>query len=565
MLETLRQRGPDDEGLARFPRCLLGHTRLSIIDLSSGHQPMKDDQQDVVIVFNGEIYNYLQLKKELETRGHRFHTTSDTEVILKAYETFGEDCVTHLDGMFAFAIWDCGRESLFLARDRFGKKPLYYAFDKQGNLLFASEIKTLFSSGRIRGELDYGAMDNYLALRYVLPDRTIYRNVFTLLPGECATFRDGRLSKRVYWRLERRPLKITYDEAKEEVRRLFTEAVRKRLVGDVEVGSFLSGGIDSTLVTAYAQQLSSHPLKTFALRYGDHINELPYAEAASRRIGTDHQTLLAGEDDMESLERSLAYYDEPHAESSDFPQSLLSECASRKVKVALSGDGADEVFMGYPRYWNFNRLPPHARPPDPFVSFIREITIFWPEERRKLWGANGSCVTQFLDPGMLRRESNPIARINSFDLTTHLQGQYIIKIDRMSMMHSLEVRSPLLDYQLAEFAFGLPMEYKRDGNNGGKRMLKELLAEIMPAGFVSRKKQGFGAPLLRWLKSERMAKYVRATISEKACLHEFLEKQEVNRVISRFYVNGDHTYNRKVWSLLCLELWLRTHHGHIAC
>src|SRR5487761_1978019 len=249
MLASLSKRGPDDHGTLVFPLCTLGQTRLSIIDLSGGHQPMRDNTRAMAITFNGEIYNYKELKRELEARGHAFSTNSDTEVILKTYQEYGVDCPKYLDGMFAFAIWDEERQSLFMARDRFGKKPLYYAHDTDGNLMIASEIKALFASGRIKGEIDPGALDNYLALMYVPPTRTIYKNVFTLLPAEHAVYKDGTLTKNTYWQLEYNPIQISYDDAKEEVRQLFTEAVKKRLVADVEIGSFLSGGVDSTLVT----------------------------------------------------------------------------------------------------------------------------------------------------------------------------------------------------------------------------------------------------------------------------------------------------------------------------
>jgi asparagine synthase (glutamine-hydrolysing) len=563
MLHALSRRGPDDSGVVHFSKCLLGHTRLSIIDLTSGHQPMRDVEKEIVIVLNGEIYNYRELKKQLEKQGYRFRTTSDTEVVLKAYQAYGEACVSHLDGMFAFAIWDNEKESLFLARDRFGKKPLYFTYDRQGNLLFASEIGAIFASGGIQGEIDLGAVDNYLVLRYVLPGRTIYKNIFTLAPAECAVYRNGRLSRHTYWHLRHEPLKITYNEAKEEVRRLFTEAVRKRLVGDVEIGCFLSGGVDSTLVTAYAQEFTKRPLKTFALRYGDYINELPYAEEASRKIRTDHYTVQAGENHTESLEQSLAYFDEPHAESSDFPQSRLSKSAASKVKVALSGDGADEVFMGYPRYWNHSDSPHGARVPDLVGEFIQNISIFGLNDREKLWGPNKKYAERFFVQNLLQENIDPVIKINRFDITTHLEGQYITKIDRMSMMHSLEVRSPFLDYRLAEFAFGLPLEYKKDGINDGKRLLKDLLREIMPSEFVNRKKQGFVAPLKQWLRSEKMAELVYGAISEKAHIHEFLQKEEINRVVANFYINDDDRYHRKVWSLLCLELWFKAHHTYI--
>ena len=464
VLTSLSKRGPDDNGFLTFPYCALGHTRLSIIDLSPlGHQPMRDSARAMAITFNGEIYNYKELKKELEAKGYSFSTHSDTEVILKAYQEYGVDCPKYLDGMFAFAIWDEQKQELFMARDRFGKKPLYYAYDAEGNLLIASEIKALFASGRIKGEIDPGALDNYLALMYVPPTRTIYKNVFTLLPAEYAVYKDGSLTKKKYWALEYNPITISYGDAKEEVRRLFTEAVQKRLVADVEIGSFLSGGVDSTLVTAYAQKFTDRPLKTFALGYGDYRNELPYAEQAAKQIGTDHYTLQATEDGIDALKASLAYFDEPHADSSDFPQSLLSQFAASKVKVALSGDGADELFMGYgwyQKHWNLSLRKDTFTKLflNPFQGYVRNISVFTENERKNLWGGNASAVERFVRPEIGQSGLDSITKINTFDLTTYLPGQLLNKVDRMGMMHSLEVRSPFLDHQLAEFVYNLPLE-----------------------------------------------------------------------------------------------------------
>ena len=256
-LFSLSQRGPDDKGTLNFPKCVLGQTRLSIIDLSGGHQPMRDNKRDMAITFNGEIYNYRELKKELEGKGHSFSTNSDTEVILKCYLEYGDDCPKYLDGMFAFAIWDEEKQELFVARDRFGKKPLYYAFDKDGNIIVASEIKAIFASGLIKGEVDYGAIDNYLALMYIPPDKTVYKNISVLPPAHTGTYKNGGMEKQKYWELIYKPINVSYDEAKKEIKKLFTEAVKKRLVADVEIGSFLSGGVDSTLASYERRMFSA--------------------------------------------------------------------------------------------------------------------------------------------------------------------------------------------------------------------------------------------------------------------------------------------------------------------
>jgi asparagine synthase (glutamine-hydrolysing) len=449
-----------------------------------------------------------------------------------------------------------------MARDRFGKKPIYYAFDGLGNIIVASEIKALFSSGLIKGEIDLEAIDNYLALMYIPPWKTVYKNIFTLSPGECALYKDGKLEKQKYWELAFKPLQIGYSEAKEEVRRLLIEAVKKRMVADVEIGSFLSGGVDSTLVSMYAQQENSRPLKTFSLGYGDYRNELPYAETASKKIGTEHYTLQANEDLIHVLESSLSYFDEPHADSSDFPQSLLSQFAAKKVKVALSGDGADELFMGYGWYqkhmhlsWKVDTFEKMFL--NPFQGYIRNISIFSPQERKKLWGKN-TYVKGFVPPEVMRKDFDSIEKINLYDLTTYLPGQLLTKIDRMSMMHSLEVRSPFLDHHLAEFVYNLPVEYKMD-KNGNKIILKDILSEHMPKDFVYRKKQGFGAPIEEWLDTTQFKKLVFEKLGDKALIYNFFRKEAVQDIINSFYSGKKRAVYYKIWILLCLELWMESH------
>ncbi len=571
MLLSLSHRGPDDHGVLKFPTCTLGQTRLSIIDLVGGHQPMRDNKKNIAITFNGEIYNYQELKKDLSEKGHIFSTNSDTEVILKSYIEYGNECPKYLDGMFAFAIWDEEKQTLFMARDRFGKKPLYYAFDTDGNLMVASEIKALLSSGKLKGEINPEVIDNYLALMYVPPTKTIYKNIFTLGPSERATYKNDTFTKSKYWQLEYKPMEISYDDAKRELKRLFLEAVKKRMVADVEIGSFLSGGVDSTLVTAYAQKFTDKPIKTFSLGYGDHINELPFAEEASKKIGTDHYTLQANEDLLDALKKSIAYFDEPHADSSDFPQSLLSEFASSKVKVALSGDGADELFMGYGWYQKHLNLSLRKHTIEklflnPFQGYIKNISIFSENERKELWGKNSKNVNNFIISDIRKSKLNSISKINLFDLTTYLPGQLLTKVDQMSMMYGLEVRSPFLDYKLAEFVYNLPTEFKMNkGEN--KIILKDILSEIMPKEFVYRRKQGFGAPVKEWLRTPKMENLIKKEFGDEAHIYKFFNKKALKKIINRFYGNGkfgekiDDSVYYKIWVLLCLELWFKSHKG----
>ncbi len=564
MLASLSKRGPDDHGVLEFPNCILGQTRLSIIDLASGHQPMRDNKHDVAISFNGEIYNYKELRSELESKGHIFSTKSDTEVILKAYTEYGNNCVDHLDGMFTFAIWDEEDQQLFMARDQFGKKPFYYAFDDNKNLLVASEIKTLFASGQIKGEINPSALDHYLKFMYVPPQETIYKNIHTLAPAHAAIFRDGYLKIWRYWSLKHKPIDIGYDEAKIKIKELFKKAVQKRMVADVEISSLLSGGVDSTLVTAYAQKEMDRPIKTFTVGYGDYTNELPFAEEASRAIGTDHYALQVNGEFTDELVRVMSYFDEPHADSSDFAQHMISRFAGEKVKVVLTGDGADELFMGYGWYWRQFNLSSRYHTiekffTEPFKAHLNHISIFSDRERARLWRSSFHPApfvlpTEFKDSSLSSTE-----KINLFDLNVYLPGQLLTKIDRMSMMNSVEVRSPFLDTDLAEFVFNLPVEYKMN-KNGGKIILKDILEEIMPHKFVHRRKQGFGAPVKMWLKEPAFKKLTRDTLlTPNAQIYRWLKEDVVRNMLEKFYDKKDDAYHYKIWVILCLELWLQSH------
>jgi asparagine synthase (glutamine-hydrolysing) len=565
VMSVLSKRGPDGHGMQSFGTCTFAHTRLSIVDLAGGAQPMTDPENRTAITFNGEIYNYKELRAELEAKGHRFSTRSDTEVILKAYAEFGESCVDHLDGQFAFGIWDEKTQSLFLARDRFGKKPLYYANRPDGNFVFSSEIKGLVAAG-VEPKLDPAGIDAYLALMYIPPWRTAYVNVHTILPGHLGTYTNSELKTRQYWKLTPSVLDISYDDAKDEVRRLLTDAVRKRMVADVEVGSFLSGGVDSTLISAYAQQFMAHPLKTFALGYGDAINELPYAAEAAKKIGTDHYTLQASDELMPELRKVLAYFDEPHGDSADIAQHLVSELAGTKVKVALSGDGGDELFMGYGWYSSYFNRPKlitlkNALLTNQFAEHMKNVMVF-PEHARDQLFTEKVPQRSALDTLIREYPGNGVGKINIYDLTTYLPGQLLSKVDQMSMMHSVEVRSPLLDHHLAEFVYSLPTEYKMN-KSMGKIVLKDLLREIMPDSFVDRRKQGFGAPVRVWLSTKEMEAYVRTLFGRDARVYAFLRYDAVQKVIDSAYHGNHAKYMYRVWVLLCLEMWLREHESFI--
>lgn len=566
-LGTLCHRGPDGSHTLSLLSCTLAQARLAIIDLSTGDQPMVDAENGNAITFNGEIYNYKELRAELETLGHAFVTQSDTEVILKAYAQYGENCPKHLDGMFAIVLWDKAKDTVFVARDRFGKKPLYYAQTPEGAIAFASEIKALFPLG-IKGEVDPAALDNYLQLMYVPPWKSIYKNIHVVAPAQCGFLAGGELSLHTYWKMPDAPSSDTYEKARARITELFDEACRKRMIADVEVGALLSGGVDSTLVCAYASKYASHPLKTFSVGYEGATNELPYAEQASKAIGTEHYTLNATGDLFDELKAVIAYMDEPHADSSNFPQHLVSELAGSKVKVALSGDGADEIFLGYGwywRYWNTRKIVRlrNALFSSPFKEYLKSLSIFKGAERAQLWKDASSCNEDIIAPQVLTAPGNGIKKINRFDLTTYLPGQLLSKVDQTGMMHSLEVRSPFLDHHLAEYVYNLPETYKTDKHQG-KIILKDILTDLMPKEFVYRRKQGFGAPVRDWLKSEKLHAQVKAYLGANARIYQYLRKEYVDDLLAEFYERKDEGRFYQIWSLLCLELWFQAHHQNHA-
>ncbi len=577
MLGTLSKRGPNDKGTLTFPSCILGQTRLSIIDLSGGHQPMPDNKRDMAITFNGEIYNYRELKKELEARGYTFSTNSDTEVILKAYQEYGDECPKHLDGMFAFAIWDNEKDELFIARDRFGKKPLYYAFDDEQNLIIASEIKAIFASGQIKGIVDFEAIDNYLHLLYIPPCKTVYKNIFPLLPAHTAVYKNKNLTTKRYWEIPYSSIEISEEEAIKKTRELLDKAVKKRMIADVEIGAFLSGGVDSSIITYLANQHTEKPIKSFSAGFENHINELPFAREAAQVAKTDHHELQMNVDLANTLKKVCSYFDEPFADSSNIPQFLISEFASKKVKVVLSGDGADELFLGYGWYWKqfitggkervkrllkrqnirqlftFNALGDH-------INYIAHINRF---ERFLLWKQKRNANALFRTFFNRSERLPPIEQIEIFDLNMFLPGDILTKVDRCSMMTSLEVRSPFLDHELVEFVFNLPLEYKTSKRDG-KLILKKAYREIFGDKFLNRRKQGFSAPVQEWLKRDDFKKLIYTSFIENdAEVYNFMNKWYIQKMIQRFYEKNDLYHYYRLWVLLCLELWIASHKQYI--
>lgn len=552
MLQKLERRGPDGKGEKLFSDCWLGHRRLAIVDLEDGSQPMSDGE--LAVTFNGEIYNYKELRFQLEVEGIKFWTKSDTEVILKAYRKWGKECPKYLDGMFAFAIWDDKEKEIFLARDRFGKKPLYYFFDGSA-ILIASEIKSLIASGVLSPQIDYSSIDDYLRLMYVPSNKSIYKNIHQIPPAHCGTFKNGKILTERYWGIIHNPIDISYYDAKAEIHRILSRAVKKRLINsDVEVGAFLSGGLDSSLVALLAAKELNHSLKVFSVSY-NHINEISFARQVSDEIGSEISIVNVDEASIGELGEVISYFDEPHADTSDFPQHLVSKLAAKKVKVVLSGDGSDELFLGY--NWHLNKNFNNYS--DLSYERLNSICAFSKSLRKDLWISRDVVDNThgFLDKEIYEDSFSPIELVTAFDLTSHLPGQILTKVDRAGMMHGLEVRSPFLDTELVQFVFNLPYEFKVNGITQ-KYILRDILSEYMPKDFAFRRKQGFGAPIKQWLNDSNIKTFIYSKLGPKARIRSIFLGKEIDRYLSDYYKNKDSDIRspQRLWVLLCLEIWL---------
>lgn len=589
MVAALRHRGPDTQSHRRAAGAVLGHARLSIIDLSGGDQPMADEAQHRWIVFNGEIYNYRELREELIRLGHRFRTQSDTEVILAAHGAWGAACLDRFRGMFAFAIWDQRERRLFAARDIFGEKPLYYARAADGALLLASEIKSIIASGRIDPRIDAAAVDDYLRLGYVPPDRTIYENIHTLPPGHYLEWGGtGAPRSSCYWEpvFDSRP--IALDEAGERLRGLLGQAVRRQMVADVPVGAFLSGGHDSSTVVALMARQATQPVKTFAVGFGEWINELPYARAVADLYQTEHHEIDLGTPPVaELLERMAEVYDEPFMDPSHVPTFLISEYARRYVKVVLTGDGADELFGGYAWYplfaastqvsgsllpWLVSRsvsrllkdrvdgLARYSRAQsltrrwaDPWERYVCYRAGFNDERRAALWGGRGpmrsASPSDYYQPNARARGMD---RVLHFDLMSFLPGDILVKVDRAAMAHGLETRAPFLDRDVVEFALSLPSALKVTPDQT-KVLFKSALNRLWPEELRHRGKQGFAAPYQKWLGRRDVQALTRRVFRPGSALRELLPGIPLRMHEQRSY---------DVWSLLALGLWLERRQAH---
>jgi asparagine synthase (glutamine-hydrolysing) len=604
MNDSIAHRGPDGDGFLLEPGIGLGHRRLAIIDVAGGKQPLYNETGDVGIVFNGEIYNYRETMAELMRLGHRFKTHSDTEVIVHGWEEWGPAVLRRLRGMFVFALWDRRRQTLFMARDRLGKKPLYYALLPDGQLVFASEMRAMLCHPGIERRIDPAAVDGYFALGYVPEPGTIYQGIRKLPAAHSLTIERGSQVPEPsrYWTLRFDPRPMNEADAAAELIERLRESTRLRLVSDVPLGAFLSGGVDSSGVVAMMAGLIDDPVKTFAIGFGGGEDELGYAQAVADRYHTNHTAERTAVDYLDTIDEQAAIFGEPFADSSAIPTGRVSELARRGVTVALSGDAGDELFAGYRRY-RFHmaaqgmraRIPDSIRQPlfgllgrlypklDGAPRWLRAKTTFqelsvdeaegyyrtvckMPDAVRA--GLFSRTLSSSLDgyrPADLIRSAmeqagtdDPMARAQFADIQTYLIGDILTKVDRASMAHSLEVRAPLLDHELVEWAATVPADLKIR-STGGKYIFKKALEPYVPHENLYRTKQGFAtslAPQFRGLGAERARKRLASQpfrdsgLFDQAAVAKLLEQHEF----------GVHDHNQAIWSLLMFEGWLKSVH-----
>ena len=593
MCDVIRHRGPDDEGIHVEPGVGLGMRRLSIIDLSTGHQPIHNEDEHVWLVFNGEIYNYRELRAELEQAGHRFYTSSDTETIVHAYEQWGEDCFVRLRGMFGIALWDRRTQTLLLARDRAGIKPLHYT-EHGGRLFFASELKSLLAAGAVEGAIDVQSLDHYLSFLYTPRDRSIFKGVHKLPPGHLLRWHDGRAVTRPFWQIaNQEPFRGSADEAARELRRVMADAVRSHMVSDVPLGAFLSGGVDSSAVVGFMAEASDRPVKTFSIGFDDpEFDELEHARLVATHFGTEHHEFVVRPDALSILDRLIDHFDEPFADSSAIPTWYVSEIARQHVTVVLSGDGGDELFGGYDRYLphprvaRFDRLPipgarrvaaavwpllPHGVQGKNFLRhvarddngrFIDSVAFFREDEKAALYTPefrallNGSTAEERLGRHFERFASLPVhSRMMRFDFETYLPEDVLTKVDRMSMAHSIESRVPLLDNEVIDFAATLPAHLKiHQGRR--KHVMKEALKGLVPDGILNRKKQGFGVPLGTWFRGGLTDVFADVLGSATTRQRGYFQPAFIERLVQE-HLAGRRDHTLRLWQLLVFELWHR--------
>ena len=603
-------RGPDEGGVHFEPGVALAHRRLSIIDLSSGQQPLFNEDGSVAVVFNGEIYNFQQLVPELKALGHVFHTHSDTEVIVHAWEAWGEDCVQRFRGMFAFALYDRNRDTLFLARDRLAVKPVFYALLDDGTLAFGSELKVLMQHPGLDRQLDPLAVEEYFALGYVAEPRTIFCGAKKLGAGETLCIRRGEPvpEPKRYWDVRftlDNPLSL--EDATAELTARLRESVRLRMISEVPLGAFLSGGVDSSAVVAVMAGLSDAPVNTCSIGFDDpQFNESEFAQMVADRYRTRHYVETVKSDDFDLIDTLAALYDEPYADSSAIPTYRVCQLARKKVTVALSGDGGDESFGGYRRYRSFlmeerlrERVPDGVRQPlfsllgrvypkadwaprvfrakttfqalarDSVEAYFHSVSILRGDMRTQLFSADFrrrlggyDALEVFRRHAANAETDDPLALIQYLDLHTYLVGDINTKVDRASMAHSLEVREPLMDHPLVEWLASLPSSLKIKGNKG-KYLFKKAMEPLLPNEVLYRPKKGFAVPLARWFRGPLKQRMRDAVLGDTLAATGIFNRTYLQHLVDA-HESGARDYSGPLWTLLMFEAFLRNNQGQSA-
>jgi len=612
MTDCLRHRGPDDSGIYVDQNVGLGHARLSILDLSpAGHQPMSNDDQTIWVTFNGEIYNFQEIRKELEQKGYKFKSNSDTEVIIKSYEEWGLKAVEKYRGMFAFAIWDKKREKLYLVRDRAGVKPLYYYINNEV-FLFSSELKSFHKHPNFKKEINFDALALFLQFGYILAPHTIFKNAYKVKPGHYLEVdKNGKIEETKYWDIVdfylASPIDKSEDEIEKELEQILTESFKYRLVSDVPVGIFLSGGIDSSLVTAILQSNSKTPIKTFTIGFHEKgYDEAPYAKKIAEYLKTDHHELYCtAKDAMEIVAKFSEIYDEPFGDSSGIPTYLISKFARQEVKVALSADAGDELFCGYSKYEALNayykliqKLPKFALyigslysslfSPEIIGIMYKSISFLLPkytnlegkiyklknmlryknDDLRGIFMNSASYWTENQVEKLIRKKNNIednffdfkevqklplLSQMQAVDYKTYLCDDIFVKTDRATMATSLEVRDPLVDHKIAEYIARVPVNLKYK-NGESKYILRKILYKYVPKNLLDRPKQGFEIPIDNWLKNDLrgvLEKYLSEdNIKKQGIFDEEYIKKSLNK-----YLSGKADFAYKFWFLLVFQMW----------
>ncbi|MCB0255199.1 MAG: asparagine synthase (glutamine-hydrolyzing) [Anaerolineae bacterium] len=607
MCDVIAHRGPDDWGAYVCGPVGLGNRRLSIIDLEGGHQPISNEDETIWIVFNGEIYNFPELRQELEQQGHDFRTHTDTEVIVHLYEEHGVDCLQRLNGMFAFALWDEPRQRLFVARDRLGEKPLVYSLRPDG-LTFGSEIQSILCDSDVPRELDLQALDLYLTLLYIPAPWTIFKHIRKLLPGHYLLAENGQVSIQRYWQLDFGPkTALSTAEAGEAILRLLEDSTRRRMISDVPLGAFLSGGIDSSTVVALMSRVSPEPVRTFSVGFegNDFKNdELPYARLVAERYGTRHEELWVRPHMADVLPKLVHHYGEPFADGSALPTYYISQAARQQVTVVLTGDGGDELFGGYGWYQRFaafdlrrelgqtwgdglRRSAGYLRSRDlwhalgtvkgtaawsghlmhmerdPVTRYGQQTAYFQGDLRQRVYSSQVINALRTVDPLQVYRDRNgqttgweALNRIFYLDHTTYLPDDILAKVDIASMACSLETRPPFLDHRLVELAASLPVVAKV--NNGQtKVLLRQVVADLLPHQILERPKVGFGLPMRQWMQAGELHDLAADLLHGQTFRQRDLFSSATVAEMFSQHQSGERDYGHQLYQLLVFELWAR--------